>query len=113
MDIDKEELAKQLEKGNLDYVFVQAYQIASFVIYAKFNIADEEYANDLLQDCMADLLKKVIRKKIDTSKNVFAFIWANSRLTILDNMRRKRNRAKIVKFVSIESLQELEDEHRR
>lgn len=104
MDIDKEELSKKFLEENWNYVFKQVYTITEFILISKFSIYDSEVRSDMIQECQENFFKKIIANKVDPNKNVFAFIWTNSRLRILEILRKQRNRNRIASFISYQDL---------
>ena len=107
MDIDKKELSNKFKEEDWNYVFRQVQTISEFIIVSKFNIYDPEIRNDMMQECMENFHKKVIANKVDSDKNIFAFIWTNSRLRILEILRKERNRNRIATFTSYQDLEGL------
>ena len=102
LDIDKEELRKKFLEEDWNYIFDKAYQISDFLIYHKFKIYDPDIASDIRQECVENLLKKIVKNKIDGNNNVFSFIWKNSTYRILEILRKERNRKKIATFMSFD-----------
>ena len=91
MDIDKSLLQKSFKEGNYEYFFSQAKKITDFVLIRSFGVYDEEIRNDMSQECLENLWKKIQAKKVDPSKDLMSFIWANSSFRIRE-IRRKENR---------------------
>lgn len=109
MDIDKNELSEKFKEGDWNYVFKKAQTISEFLLVSKFNVYDPEVRNDMTQECLENFHKKVIANKVDPDKNVFAFIWTNSRLRILEILRKERNRNRIATFTNYQDLEGLSD----
>lgn len=109
MDIDKDKLSKKFKEKDWDYVFKEAETISNFLLINKFSIYDEEARNDMSQECLENLHKKILADKIDPDKNLFAFIWANSRFRILEILRKENNRRRIATFVNYDELEGLSD----
>lgn len=102
LDIDKEELKKRFIAEDWDYVFEKAYQISGFLISYKFKILDKDVSDDMKQECVENLLKKISEGKVKPESNVFSFIWKNSIYRILEILRKDRNREKIARFIPYE-----------
>jgi DNA-directed RNA polymerase specialized sigma24 family protein len=102
LDINKEELKQRFFEQDWNYVFNEAYKISDFLISNKFKIFDKEIIDDIKQECMLNLLKKIKQNKINPDKNVFSFIWQNSTYRILEILRKERNRKGIAYFVPYE-----------
>jgi len=109
MDINKEKLSEKFKQKDWDYVFKKAHVISDFIISSKFSIYDYERKNDLIQECLENLQKKVLANKIDPEKNLFAFIWKNSNYRILEILRKERNRKRIASFISYNELEGFSD----
>lgn len=106
MDIDKEELKSKYKEGDLDYVFRQARVITDFLLIQKYKVYDEARREDMVQECLENLYKKIIKRKIDSNKNLFSFIWSNSNWRILEILRKERNRRRIATFTQYDDLDE-------
>jgi DNA-directed RNA polymerase specialized sigma24 family protein len=106
MKIDKDELKQKYKEKNWDYVFKQAQIISNFLLIQKYKIYDENERQDMVQECLENLYKKVLRNKIDPNNNVFSFIWTNSNLRILEILRKERNRKRIATFMPYDDLSE-------
>lgn len=91
MDIDKSLLQESFKNGNYEYFFNQAKKITDFVLIRSFGIYDEETRSDMSQECLENLWKKILSKKVDPTKDLMSFIWANSSFRIRE-IRRKENR---------------------
>jgi DNA-directed RNA polymerase specialized sigma24 family protein len=104
LDIDKEVLKERFNKGDLNYVFKNADKIAGFIISSKYKIFDYDTANDIKQECLLNLFKKICDDKVNGDKNIFSFIWKNSNFRILEILRKERNREKIASFVPYETM---------
>lgn len=109
MDIDGKKLSLKFKEEDWDYVFKEAHIIADFILVNKFSIYNRDIREDMVQDCLENLHKKIIAKKVDPDKNLFAFIWTNSRLKILEILRKEKNRNRIAKFTSYQNLEGLSD----
>lgn len=107
MDIDKKELSLKFKEGDWDYVFKEAQIIADFILVSKFKVYDQDIRSDMTQDCLENLYKKILANKVNPDKNLFAFIWTNSRLRILEILRKEKNRKRIAKFTSYQNLEGL------
>lgn len=106
MEINKEELKTKYREGDLDYVFKQAQIISEFLLIQKYKIYDEHLRQDMVQECLENLYKKVLRNKINSNNNVFSFIWTNSNFRILEMLRKERNRRTIATFSPYDDLDE-------
>lgn len=95
MDIDKALLKDSYLSGNFDYFFKQAKEITDFVLLRKFSIFDKERREDINQECLENLWKKILANKIDPSKDLMAFIWKNSDFRIREILRKENNRRRI------------------
>ncbi|HUS49831.1 MAG TPA: hypothetical protein VMZ91_06680 [Candidatus Paceibacterota bacterium] len=104
MEIDKENLSQKFKEGDWEYVFKDVLEISGFIISNNFKIYDPEIQEDIKQECAENFLKKVQQGKVDSSRNIFAFIWKNSRFRILEILRKQSNRDRIAKFISYDSL---------
>lgn len=109
MDVDKNKLSKKFKEKDWDYVFKEAEEISKFLLVNKFNIYDEEVKNDMSQECLENFYKKILDDKVDPNKNLFAFIWANSRFRILEMLRKENNRKRIANFISYQELEGMSD----
>lgn len=109
MDINKQELSKKFKEKDWEYVFRQAQTISEFILVSKFNIYDPELRNDMTQECLENFYKKVMADKVDADRNLFAFIWTNSRLRILEILRKEKNRNRIATFINYQDLEGLSD----
>lgn len=102
LDVDKEELTIRFKKSDWNYVFEQASKISDFIISQEFKIFDPEIKNDLRQECVENLWKKILAGKCDPNQNIFSFFWKNSQYRILEILRKEKNRKRIAVFVSYE-----------
>ena len=91
MNIDKSLLQESFVNKDYDYFFKEAKKITDFVLIRLFDVYDEELRNDMSQECLENLWKKVLSQKIDPSKDLMSFIWANSSFRIREIFR-KENR---------------------
>jgi len=103
LNINKEELEKRYKEGDWEYVFSQAYSISDFIISHYFKIFDISIKEDIKQECMENLWKKVLAGKCDPEQNLFSFFWKNSMFRILEILRKEKNRKGIATFVSYEN----------
>jgi hypothetical protein len=103
LNVDKVELQKKFKESNWEYVFKQAYEISEFVISEEFKIYDSTIKEEMKQECMENLWKKIIAGKCDPEQNLFSFFWKNSRFRILEMLRKENNRKRIATFVPYES----------
>lgn len=94
MEIDKVQLKEFFLDKKFDSFFIKAKEIADFVLVREFSIYDEDVRNDMSQECMENLWKKILANKVDPSKDLMAFIWKNSRFRILEILRKEKNRYK-------------------
>jgi hypothetical protein len=94
VNIDKAELKEFFITEEYDSFFSKAKEIADFVLVREFSIYNEEIRNDMSQECMENLWKKILANKVDPTKDLMAFIWQNSRFRILEILRKERNRNK-------------------
>jgi DNA-directed RNA polymerase specialized sigma24 family protein len=102
LDIDRVELSKRFKEKDWNYVFSEAYRISGFLLSNKYKIFDSEEADDMKQECVLNLLKKIEDEKVDPDRNLFSFIWQNSNYRILEILRKERNRKNIASFVSFD-----------
>lgn len=109
MDINKKKLSLKYREGDLEYVFKEAQVISDFLLVSKYGIYDYDIRSDIVQECLENLYKKVVADKVDPDKNLFAFIWANSRYRILEILRKENNRKKIATFTPYEELEGFSD----
>jgi len=109
MDINKEELSLKFKEKDWNYVFDKAQTISEFLLVNKFSIYDPDTRNDMVQECLENFYKKILAEKVDPDKNIFAFIWTNSRLRILEILRKERNRNRIATFTSYQELEGMSD----
>lgn len=106
MEINKEELKQKYKEGDLNYFFQKAYIITNFLLIQKYKIYDEMKRQDMTQECLENLYKKVMQGKINANNNVFSFIWSNSNFRILEMLRKERNRRSIATFSHYDDLDE-------
>jgi len=100
--VDKEELKKRFKEKDWDYVLRDAKDIADFIISRSFSIYDPEIKADMSQECLLNFWKKILDNKCDPEKNVFSFIWQNSRFRILEILRKKKKRESIAKMFPLD-----------
>lgn len=103
LDIDKDELNKKYNDGDMSYFFDKASQITDFLLTRKYSVFDSEKRADMAQECMLNLWKKVEEGKVDGSKNLMSFVWQNSTFRILEIFRKENNRNRIAQFVSLDA----------
>jgi hypothetical protein len=103
LNINKEELERHFREGDWEYVFAQAYYISDFILSQHFKIYDPSIKEDMKQECVENLWKKVIAGKCDPDQNLFSFFWKNSMFRILEMLRKEKNRKDIANFVSYDS----------
>jgi DNA-directed RNA polymerase specialized sigma24 family protein len=106
MDINKEELKKKFQQQDWNYVFDKARVISEFLLIQKFRIYDEAKRQDMVQECLENFYKKILKGKVNPQQNIFAFIWSNSRYRILEMLRKERNRNRIATFSPYDDLDE-------
>lgn len=106
MDINKEELREKFQEQDWNYVFDKARIISEFLLIQKFNIYDEARRQDMVQECLENFYKKILKGKVNPNQNIFAFIWTNSRYRILEMLRKERNRNRIATFSHYDDLDE-------
>lgn len=104
MNIDKEKLAERFKQQDWNYVFKQAKIISDFLLIQSFKIYDKERREDMSQECLENFHKKIQQNKVDPDKNLFAFIWKNSRFRVLEILRKENNRNRIAKFIPYNTL---------
>lgn len=104
MDINKKLLTEKFDEGDLETFFKEAMKIADFVIVDKFKIYDPDTKQDMLQECMENLWKKILQGKVDSTKNLFAFIWRNSQFRILEILRKEKRRKEIAHFTTYDDI---------
>lgn len=104
LNIDKHELNKRYNEGDMDFFFLQAHKITDFVISRKYNNISDDQREDMIQECLENLWKKQQQGKIDGSKNLMSFVWQNSTFRILEILRKQNNRNRIAKMVSFEDV---------
>lgn len=104
MDINRELLTEKFNEGDFNTFFKEAMKIADFVIADQFKIYDIHIKQDMLQECMENLWKKIQQGKVDPTKNLFAFIWRNSQFRILEILRKEKRRKEIVHFTAYDDI---------
>lgn len=103
LNIDKKELNNKYNSGDMSYFFKDAEKITSYLIVNKFFVKDQDEQQDMIQECLLNLWKKVEQGKVDGSKNLMSFIWQNSKFRVLEILRKQRNRDRIAKFISLDA----------
>ena len=104
MNIDKEKLSNKFKLQDWDYVFKQAKIITDFLLIQSFKIYDTERREDMSQECLENFQKKILQNKVDPDKNLFAFIWKNSRFRVLEILRKENNRNRIANFIPYDTI---------
>lgn len=104
MDIDKDNLIELYAKGDMNAFFKEAEKISSFLIVHQFKIYDKDVVEDMTQECLENLWKKIVQGKVDGSKNLFAFVWRNSSFRILEILRKETNRRKKAQFFEYDEI---------
>lgn len=105
MDIDKDKMALKFSEGDMEYFFREAEKISSFLIVNNFKIYNREVAEDMKQECLENLWKKVSQGKVRKNNNLFAFVWKNSTFRILEILRKEKNRKNKVQFFEYDELE--------
>ena len=105
MDIDKNKMALKFQEGDMEYFFSEAQKISSFLIVNHFKIYDRERVEDMTQECLENLWKKITQGKVQAHKNLFAFVWRNSTFRILEILRKENNRRKKAQFFEYDELE--------
>lgn len=105
MDINKEKLNEYFLEGDMNSFFREADRISSFLIVNNFKIYDRERIEDMKQECLENLWKKIQQGKVDGTRNLFAFIWRNSSFRILEILRKENNRRKKVQFYEYDEIE--------
>lgn len=105
MDIDKEKLNESFLEGDMESFFKEAAKISSFLIVNNFKIYDRDRIEDMTQECLENLWKKIQQGKVDGTRNLFAFIWRNSSFRILEILRKENNRNKKVQFYEYDEVE--------
>lgn len=105
LDINKEELQKKYQNGDMTYFFNSAKKITDYILSRNYKIFDVDIREDMTQECLLNLWKKIEQGKVDGSKNLMAFIWTNSNFRILEIFRKENNRNRIAQFISIEEFE--------
>ena len=103
LSINKNELEKKFIEHDWEYVFDKAYQICNFLISQKFKVLDPDMKNDIIQECIENLWKKILNEKVEENRNIFSFIWKNSIFRILEILRKDSNRKRIAIFISYDT----------
>jgi len=102
LNIDKDKLNYYYNVGNYNSFFKEAEKITDFLLTRNYKILDKEKKEDITQECMLNLWKKIKQGKVDGSKNLMSFVWQNSSYRILEIFRKENNRNKIARMVSYE-----------
>lgn len=105
MDIDKDKIIKFYQEGDMNSFFKEAEKISSFLIMHNFKIYDRDVVEDMTQECLENLWKKIIQGKVDGSRNLFAFVWRNSSFRILEILRKEKNRRKKAQFFEYDEIE--------
>lgn len=104
LNINKEELNRKYNEGNMDYFFEKAREITDFLLSSSYSVKDPEKRADMTQDCLENLWKKILQGKVDGQKNLMSFIWQNSSYRILEIFRKENNRTRIAPMCSYEDI---------
>jgi DNA-directed RNA polymerase specialized sigma24 family protein len=104
LKVNKIDLNKEYNKGDMNYFFKEAEKITDFILSRNYNVYDPEKRADMTQECLLNLWKKIEQGKVDGSKNLMSFVWKNSTYRILEMFRKENNRNRIVKFVSYDDI---------
>ena len=110
LSIDKEEYNREFKDKNWEYIFKETKNIINFILENNYKILDENTKDDLIQECLENLWYKIQNNKIKNSDNLFGYVWKNSSFKIRELFRISKNKNKIAQFVSIEKINDLEDE---
>lgn len=102
MDVDKKQLAEFYRKGDFTNFFIEAKKITEYVLMRNFYVYDYHMREEMLQECLENLWKKIVQGKVDPNKNLMSFIWTNSYRRIQEIFRKEYRRSQKVKFVSYE-----------
>ncbi|MFW6026168.1 MAG: hypothetical protein ACOCRX_07480 [Candidatus Woesearchaeota archaeon] len=105
MDVDKDKIVRVFQEGDMESFFKEAEKISSFLIMHHFKIYDREVVEDMTQECLENLWKKVVQGKVDENKNLFAFVWRNSSFRILEILRKESNRKKKAQFCEYDEVE--------
>ena len=100
MDVNKELLKESFLKKDFNTFFKEARTIADFVAVRKFGIFNDEERYDINQECLENLWIKITANKVDSTKDLFAFIWKNSEFKIMEIKRKENRREKIAPMYS-------------
>jgi DNA-directed RNA polymerase specialized sigma24 family protein len=100
MDVNKELLKESFLKKDFNTFFKEARTIADFVAVRKFGIFNDEERHDINQECLENLWIKITANKVDSTKDLFAFIWKNSEFKIMEIKRKENRREKIAPMYS-------------
>lgn len=104
LGIDKDNLNKKYNNGDMNYFFKEAEKITDFILSRNYKVYDLDKRADMTQECLLNLWKKVEQGKVDGTKNLMSFIWQNSTYRILEMFRKENNRNRIARFVSYEEI---------
>lgn len=111
MDIDKEKMALKFQEGDMEYFFAEAEKISSFLIVNHFKIYERERIEDMTQECLENLWKKITQGKVHAHRNLFAFVWRNSTFRILEILRKENNRKKKAQFFEYDELEGISSDY--
>jgi len=102
MDIDKVLLTKSFVEKDYDKFFAMAKEITDFRLVRGYNVYNEEERNDMSQECMENLWKKIVAGKVDPNKNIMGFIWQNSDFRIREIFRKSKRRRNIAPMLDFD-----------
>ena len=111
LDIDKESLTSSFIERDWRSLYNSAYKISEFILNKEFKIFSPEIVEDMKQECVENLHKKILMGKVDPTKNIFSFIWKNSKFRILEILRKETNRRRIANFVPFDLVDFEVNEH--
>jgi len=103
LNIDKEILNEKYNAGDMNYFFDKAEKITDFVLTNRYKVYDTEKREDMKQECLENLWKKVKQGKVKKDLNLMSFIWTNSNFRIQEIFRKENNRHRIAPFISYDN----------
>ncbi len=106
MNIDKEVLKQKFKEEDWNFVFRSAHEITSVMLVESYNIFDIEKREEMIQECLENLWKKIMQGKVDASKNIFSFIWKNSWYRAGEILRKENRRNGIAAMTPYETIEE-------
>lgn len=101
LDIDKEEFNNKFIEEDWNYVFKKTKEIVNFILETKYKMVMQDKKEDIIQECLESLWKKIVDKKITNSKNLFSYAWKSSNYRIMEILRKKRTRNDKLKYIDI------------